>query len=174
MTADAKLRRRSFPNPTWLLLPAPLLAYLVVQATRTAALARDWRPPDWGLLVRAAPVIQLHVAGAVVAFVIGVVLLAGVKGARLHRTLGWTWVLAMGTTAVSSLFIHHINPGGFSLIHLLSGWTLIALPMAVFAARRHRVKAHRRGMTAMFVGGLLIAGVFAFVPGRLMWAVFFG
>jgi uncharacterized membrane protein len=88
--------------------------------------------------------------------------------------LGWTWVVAMGATAVSSLFIRAINPGAFSLIHLLSGWTIVALPMAVYAARRHRVAAHRRAMTGMFVGGLILAGLFAFLPGRLMWAVFFG
>jgi uncharacterized membrane protein len=29
-------------------------------------------------------------------------------------------------------------------------------------------------MTGLFVGGLLIAGVFAFLPGRLMWRVVFG
>jgi uncharacterized membrane protein len=29
-------------------------------------------------------------------------------------------------------------------------------------------------MGALFVGGLVIAGGFTFLPGRLMWAVFFG
>ena len=29
-------------------------------------------------------------------------------------------------------------------------------------------------MTSMFVGGLIVAGAFTFLPGRLMWAVFFG
>ena len=116
-------------------------------------------------------------AAALTALVIGVVLLAGVKGDRLHRTLGWLWVLAMATTAVSSFFIHQINPGGpagLSLIHLLSGWTVVGLPMAVYAARRHRVADHRRAMTGMFVGGLIVAGLLTFLPGRLMWAIFFG
>ena len=45
---------------------------------------------------------------------------------------------------------------------------------AVYAARRHRVAAHRRAMTGMFVGGLIVAGAFTFLPGRLMWAIFFG
>ncbi|HYC68095.1 MAG TPA: DUF2306 domain-containing protein [Brevundimonas sp.] len=122
-----------------------------------------------------APVaIQLHVAAAVVALVIGTVLLAGVKGDRLHRSLGWAWVVAMATTAVSSLFIRQINAGGFSFIHLISGWTIVALPMAVYAARRHRVANHRRAMTGMFVGGLLVAGALTFLPGRMMWAMVFG
>ena len=103
-------------------------------------------------------------------------LLAGIKGTRLHRALGWIWVLAMGTTAVSSFFIHTINPdgpAGLSFIHLISGWTVVSLPMAVHAARRHRVQAHRRAMTGMFVGGLIVAGALTFLPGRLMWAIFF-
>ena len=132
------------------------------------------RAPDLAPLASAPPVIQLHVAGALTALAVGTVLLLGVKGTQRHRGLGWAWVVAMATTAISSLFIHTINPGGFSLIHLISGWTIVALPMAVYAARRHRVAVHRRSMTAMFVGGLLIAGAFAFLPGRLMWAVFFG
>lgn len=130
--------------------------------------------PDLSLLLRATVAVQLHVAAAVLALAIGSVLLAGVKGDRLHRALGWTWVVAMGTTAISSLFIRQINAGGFSFIHLISGWTIVALPMAVYAARRHKVADHRRAMTGMFVGGLLIAGSLAFLPGRMMWTMVFG
>ena len=126
-------------------------------------------------LVAAAPVqIRLHLAAALIALAIGTVLMIGVKGTRLHRALGWTWVAAMATTAVSSLFIKTaFAPGHFGLIHLLSGWTIIALPMAVYAARRHKVAHHRRAMTGLFVGGLLLAGVLTFIPGRLMWNLFF-
>jgi uncharacterized membrane protein len=35
------------------------------------------------------------------------------------------------------------------------------------------VQAHRRAMTGMFVGGLIVAGALTFLPGRLMWAIFF-
>lgn len=130
--------------------------------------------PDLALLAAAPLVIQLHIAGAVTAFVIGSVLLAGVKGTGLHKRLGWIWVAAMALTAISSLFIKVINPGHFSFIHLISGWTLIALPMGIFAIKRRDVRRHRRTMTGMFVGGLVIAGLFTFLPGRLMWHVFLG
>ena len=128
--------------------------------------------PDLALLAAQPVVIQLHVVAALSALLIGTVLLLGVKGTTLHRTLGWTWVVAMATVAISSFFIR--TSGNFSWIHLLSGWTVIALPMAVFAARRHNIKAHRGGMTGLFVGGLLIAGLFTFAPGRLMWKIVFG
>ncbi len=130
--------------------------------------------PNVSLIVAAPTVIQVHLTAALTALAIGIVLMMRVKGTGLHRILGWTWVVAMGITAVSSLFIRGINPGHFSFIHLLSGWTIVALPGAVYAIRRGKVAAHRRAMTAMFVGGLLVAGLFTFIPGRLMWSVFLG
>ncbi|MFN3878570.1 MAG: DUF2306 domain-containing protein [Brevundimonas sp.] len=160
-----------------LLLIVPVVAYLAVDDGRLARMGFTPHVPDWRLLLASPPAIQIHVAAALTALAIGIVLLIGVKGNRLHRTLGWTWVLAMATTAISSFFIHRLNPGGpggFSLIHLLSGWTVVALPMAVHAARRHRIADHRRAMMGMFVGGLIVAGAFTFLPGRLMWAIFFG
>ena len=130
--------------------------------------------PDWALLAAQAPVLKIHIAAATVALVIGVVLLAGVKGNMLHRTLGWTWAVAMATVAISSIFIRNMNDGAFSWIHLFTGWTIIILPMALYAARRHEIANHRGRMLGLFVGALLIAGMFTFFPGRLMWHVFLG
>ena len=109
-----------------LLLIVPVVAYLAVDDGRLARMGFTPHAPDWRLLLTSPPAIQVHVAAALTALAIGIVLLMGVKGSRLHRTLGWIWVLAMATTAVSSFFIHRLNPGGpggFSLIHLLTGWT---------------------------------------------------
>ena len=130
--------------------------------------------PNLGLLATAPIQIQIHVAAVFTALAVGTTLMLGLKGNTVHRTLGWVWVVAMATAAISSLFIHRANAGGFSFLHLFAGWTLIALPMAVFAARKHNVRLHSRTMTGMFVGGLLIAGAFAFLPGRLMWQIVFG
>nr|WP_321360767.1 DUF2306 domain-containing protein [uncultured Hyphomonas sp.] len=124
-------------------------------------------------LVEAAFVIKLHVLGAVTAFVVGAILLRGVKGAGLHRKLGYTWVAAMGLTAISSFFITGLNGSHFSWIHGISAWTIIALPMAVAAARRRNIRKHAKGMTNAFVGGLLVAGLFTFLPGRMLWSIFF-
>ena len=130
--------------------------------------------PHLGLLAIAPIPIQVHVAAVSTALGVGIALLLGLKGDTVHRTLGWVWVVAMATAAISSLFIHRSNPGGYSFLHLFAGWTLIALPMGVFAARKHNVRLHGRTMTGLFVGGLLIAGAFAFLPGRLMWQMVFG
>lgn len=138
------------------------------------ALVGAGKTPDLGLIADASSAIKIHLVSAVAAFAIGAVLLLGAKGTTAHRTLGWTWAVAMGVTAVSSFFIHEIRPGGFSLIHALSGWVIIALPAALYAARRHKVSMHRRTMTGLYFGGMFVAGGFAFLPGRLLGQVFFG
>lgn len=130
--------------------------------------------PDFSLWVHVPLVVHIHVYAALAALVIGTVILFRPKGRGLHKTLGWSWVVAMGITAVSSLFITGLNGDSWSIIHLLSGWTIIALPMAIYAIRNRKVEIHRRAMTGMFVGGLLVAGAFAFIPGRLMFETFFG
>ncbi|MEI6281493.1 MAG: DUF2306 domain-containing protein, partial [Alphaproteobacteria bacterium] len=117
--------------------------------------------------------IQLHLYAALSAFLIALFMLSGAKGTRVHRTVGWAWVILMMTTAVSSFFVRTLNPGHMSWIHLLSGWVAFATPLGVWAARTHRVRLHRHMMTGLVVGGLFIAGAFTFVPGRLMWRVFF-
>jgi uncharacterized membrane protein len=170
MTSRIPAASATFPaGRLWLLIAVTVVVALALVALSTAAHA-----PDWALLARQPWVIQLHIAAALAALLLGTVQLVGIKGTGLHRLIGWSWVVAMITVAVSSLFIRQINPGGFSWIHLLSGWTLIALPMAIFAIRRGRVGSHANGMAWTFVGGLIVAGAFTFLPGRLLWEVFFG
>ncbi|WP_443748814.1 DUF2306 domain-containing protein [Asticcacaulis solisilvae] len=133
--------------------------------------------PNLAPAMHVSPVIQIHLLAALMAFVIATIQIFGPKGTGLHRTLGWIWVVLMFTVAGSSLFIHLINPhgpGGFSFIHILSGLVLVMLPLMVYAARRHNVNLHRRIATNLYVGALIIAGVFTFLPGRLMWQMFFG
>ena len=130
--------------------------------------------PDWSLWGRVSWIVKLHVAGAVSALVIGTIILFRRKGSGLHKTLGWSWVIAMAVAAISSLWITGLNGDSWSIIHLLSGWTVIALPMAIWAIRNRKVEAHRRAMTGMFIDGLLVAGALTFLPGRLMFETFFG
>jgi len=76
---------------------------------------------------------------------------------------------------LSSFFIHTIRMWGpWSPIHLLSLFTLVTLPLAVWRARRHEIQQHRCAMTSLFVGALVIAGIFTLPPGRIMHAVVFG
>jgi len=126
-------------------------------------------------LLNASPIIQVHALAAMAAFALGLVQFAAPKGTLPHRTIGWIWVALMTTIAASSFWIHQIRlVGPFSPIHLLSIFTLVTLPLAVLAAHRHRVPQHRKAMISIFLGALVIAGAFTFVPGRIMHAVAVG
>ncbi len=126
-------------------------------------------------LLAAPAVIQVHAFAALGAFALGAVQLAAPKGTIPHRIFGWTWAGLMLAVVLSSFFINTIRLWGpFSPIHLLSMFTLVMLPLAVLRARRHQVDRHRRAMTALFAGALVIAGVFTLLPGRIMHAVVFG
>jgi uncharacterized membrane protein len=126
-------------------------------------------------LLDAAPMIPVHAFAAMAAFALGIVQFAAPKGTLPHRTIGWIWVGLMVVVAASSFWIHEIRLlGPWSPIHLLSIMVLVLLPMAVIAARRHNVSRHRKTMIGIFTGGLVVAGLFTLLPGRIMHAVFFG
>jgi uncharacterized membrane protein len=126
-------------------------------------------------LLNASPAIQIHAFTAITAFVLGVVQLLGVKGTSRHRALGYVWVALMLVIAISSFWIHGMRQlGPFSLIHLLSIMVLVMLPAGLYFARIHRVRGHKLTMVGLFAGALVIAGLFTFVPGRLMHQVVFG
>jgi uncharacterized membrane protein len=126
-------------------------------------------------LFNAAPAIQVHAFAAMAAFALGIVQLVAPKGTLPHRTVGYVWVALMAVVAGTSFWIHDIRMWGpWSAIHLLSIFTLVMLPVAVLHARRHHVIPHRNAMISMFVCALLIAGLFTFLPGRIMHAVAFG
>jgi uncharacterized membrane protein len=126
-------------------------------------------------LLDAAPEIPVHAIAAMAAFALGIVQFAAPKGTLPHRTVGWIWVGLMAIVAVSSFWIHEIRLlGPWSPIHLLSIMVLGLLPVAVVAARRHNVSRRRKTMIGIFTGGLVIAGLFTFLPGRIMHAVVFG
>jgi uncharacterized membrane protein len=126
-------------------------------------------------LLNAAPAIQLHAVAAMAAFGLGIVQFAAPKGTLPHRTVGWIWVALMTVVGVTAFFIHEIRLWGpWSPIHLLAVFTLVTLPLAVWHARRHAVDRHRWAMISIFTGGLLIAGLFTFLPGRIMHTVALG
>jgi uncharacterized membrane protein len=119
------------------------------------------------------PIVVLHLAFAVAALALGVVILARRKGTRSHKILGRTWALLMAAVALSSFLIFEIRQGaGPSLVHLLSVWTLISLACAIYFIRRGNVRAHKGFMIGTFPG-LARAGAGALMPGRALYAFFF-
>ena len=126
---------------------------------------------DWSTV---PAIVWAHIATIVVAVALTPVMLLRRRGDRLHRRLGWLWVSAMATTAALTFGIRGINSGSLSLIHILSAWTFIHLPLIVWYARNHRHARHRNAVRGMVIGALLIAGFFTFPFDRLMGQWLFG
>ncbi len=152
-----------------LLLGARGIAYVI----RMISSARP-HAPDLGLIAAAPPAIQIHLATVLTAVVLATVQMVGPKGRAFHRVNGWALSILLAITAVASLFIHNPRDGLFNPFQVFSIWTLIAVPWAVLSARRHNVRRHAAIMSGLYFGALVIAGALTFLPGRLMWRVFFG
>jgi uncharacterized membrane protein len=80
----------------------------------------------------------------------------------------------MFLTALLSFDIRLVNKGGLSIIHILSVWTMIQVPIIVWSAKTHNIPRHRRSVRGMVLGALLIAGFFTFPFDRLMGHWLFG
>jgi uncharacterized membrane protein len=115
------------------------------------------------------PLVLLHLLAALAALLLGIAILTRRKGTWSHRTLGW--VALMGSAAASSVFIRDyriVNIAGYTPIHLLTLSVAVLLPLAIWQIRRGNVLAHRRTMTGLYVGGCVVAGLFALAPMRLL------
>jgi uncharacterized membrane protein len=112
-------------------------------------------------------VTSLHLTIAILSLLLGATVLARRKGTTSHKLLGRIWVGGMVFVALSSFWILDIGRGSFSLIHLLSVWTLVSLALAVWFIRRGNVRAHKGFMVGTFIG-LAGAGLGALAPGRFL------
>ena len=121
--------------------------------------------PDQPVLKQVA--VAIHLAAVLPAVPLGMVILLRRKGGRTHRMLGMTWMALMLVTAVSAIFIRTIN-GGFSILHLFIPLTLFAIVRAITTARQGRIDKHKRVMLSFYLGALIVPGLLAFLPGRLM------
>ncbi len=119
-------------------------------------------------LAKVPPFILLHLATITIALALTPVMLLRPRGDRSHRRLGTIWVLAMFSTAALSFGIRTNQWGGFSVIHILSVWTVIQVPIIWWTARNHKIARHRSAVRGMVFGALLIAGFFTFPFDRML------
>ena len=121
------------------------------------------------------PIVSAHALAATLALSVGGIQLAFPKGTALHRGIGATWIALMAGVAISGFWIHEIRLfGPFSPIHILSVLTLSTLIFSMVCIRTGRISGHRRSMVLLYLLGLVLAGAFTLLPGRIMHAVFFG
>ncbi len=145
------------------------VASVALLVTVLVALGRGY--PQWG---EVPAIIWAHLATVLVSLALTPMMLLRARGTPSHRLLGKIWVLAMAASAALSLFVKTINPGHFSLIHLLSIFVLIMAPRVWLTARAHRVAQHRASVRGLVIGALLVAGFFTLPPFRLLGHWLFG
>jgi|GEM_PF-1782063 len=141
-----------------------LVPIIVLDWDRVSRLIASAHAPDLGTIAAADPVVLLHLLSLLLATGLGFWLLLGKKGGRAHRALGWTWALLLTVGAVSSLFLRRAD-AGWSFFHSFTVLAVIVTPIAVIAAKRHRVRWHAALMTYLLVNVVLLAGIFAVYPG---------
>jgi uncharacterized membrane protein len=131
--------------------------------------------PDTSYLAKLRLHVLVHIGAATTSLFLGAIVLYAPKGTANHKLLGRIWMLAMVTTSLSSFLMESFAPllGQFGPIHLLSIWTLISMPRSIMMARKGNIAGHMQVMRGTYIG-LLIAGLMTFIPGRTMFAVFFG
>jgi uncharacterized membrane protein len=130
-------------------------------------------------LLHAPLAVQIHAATVIPAFFIGTwQIFFSRKGAPFHRAFGYLYLGLMTVASIAALFIHALMPNGpffgFSPIHIFVVVTLFGVVGALRGAWTHNIPMHRNSMLGVYIGGLLIAGSLAFLPGRIMHAVVFG
>lgn len=129
---------------------------------------------DASALTQSTLAIQLHVFCAVLALIVGTLMLFWKKGTPLHKALGRSWIGLMLVVALSSFFINEARVfGPYSPIHLLSMVTLVGLWGGWHAIRAGDVRGHKISMISVYGGGLIGAGLFTLLPGRIMYQVMF-
>lgn len=117
-------------------------------------------------------VLAIHLATVIPALPLGAYVLWARKGTATHKMLGCIWAVMMMISAVDSIWVRETT-GGIGPIHALSALTLVSIPLAIYHIRNGNVAAHRRAMMLTYAG-LVAAGLFAMLPGRMMGNLVFG
>jgi uncharacterized membrane protein len=123
----------------------------------------------------------IHFVTVVPAFFLGTWLLfLSTKGSRYHRLAGKAYLTLMGVTAFAAIFIRSfagwsvsVGPLKLGLIHLFILLTFHGIWRTLGAIRQGDIAAHQASMRGMYFGALIIAGLLAFAPGRIMYRMFF-
>lgn len=124
---------------------------------------------DLALLINSSLAIQLHVACAILALLIDTTMLLGTKGTSLHKALGRLWIALMLGVSLSSFLIHEIRIiGPYSPIHILSLVSLLGLWGGWKSIRSGDVRGHKIAMISVYGFGLIGAGIFTLIPGRIV------
>lgn len=122
-----------------------------------------YHTPAWALLI--------HLFTVIPALPLGAWVLARRKGTPGHKIAGKVWMTLMFVTAIDSFWIR--TSGSIGPIHILSAVTIVMVPLAIWQVKRGNIAAHKRIATGLYIG-LIVAGTFTLLPGRLIGNWVFG
>jgi len=126
-------------------------------------------------------ILSLHALPGLLAVILGSIVLLSKKGTKTHKRRGYIWLGLMLLISLTAIFIQEINPGSYSLIHLLIPWTIFSIIFGIYAIQKFKVtknkvwrNLHQWTMVGLFFGALVIAGAFTLMPGRMLNEIIFG
>ena len=146
--------------------------------SRTTPLIASTSPPapadmSASLAPALSPAMWAHLLTVFPALLLGALVLALPKGTALHVGLGRAYMALMLATAVISFWVRGLNGEDLSPIHALSAWTIVSLAAALWAIRTGRRRMHAGFMIGLYAG-VVIAGAFTLLPGRVRGGLLFG
>jgi uncharacterized membrane protein len=168
-TFDSSMIQGRAGDPSPLLRAAMIAGGGLVTAASAVAIGR-WAAgvaPDAAVVKQVAVIV--HLLAVLPAVPMGLVVMLRRKGGQAHRMLGRIWMALMLVTALSAIFIRELDGGGFSWLHIFVPVVIVTAVRAVAAARAGRIDQHKRMMVSFYLGALVVPGLAAFLPGRLMW-----
>jgi uncharacterized membrane protein len=125
--------------------------------------------PDIGPLLRAPPMILVHLSVALVALGGGIGILAMRKGGRLHKRPGRLWAGLMIAAAVTGVLV---EPTRFTPAHATALIVFAMIPVAIAKVRKGDLRGHRRTIAYLLIAMVIVAGL-SVLPGHTLHGVFF-
>tara|TARA_B110000902_G_scaffold2108_2_gene2341 strand:- start:6342 stop:6740 length:399 start_codon:yes stop_codon:yes gene_type:complete len=120
----------------------------------------------------------MHLGAMAPAFLMATFMMVTKKGTEVHKLIGRIYMVLMLFTAMVTLLMSaQVGPrlfNHFGFIHLLSVLVLYCVPSAYWAIKNGNVKRHKWSMIGLYIGGLIVAGGFTLMPGRMLGNVLFG
>ncbi|WP_443627673.1 DUF2306 domain-containing protein [Candidatus Njordibacter sp. Uisw_002] len=120
----------------------------------------------------------MHLGTIAPAFLMATFMMVTKKGTEVHKLIGRIYMVLMLFTAMVTLLMSaQVGPrlfNHFGFIHLLSVLVLYCVPSAYWAIKNGNVKRHRWSMIGLYIGGLIVAGGFTLMPGRMLGNMLFG
>ena len=84
-------------------------------------------------------IIYAHATLALLAVPLGLYIFL-TKRAQQHRILGRIWITFLIIVSLTAIFIQVINPGQYSLIHLLIPWTIGSLIYSIWNIKKFKIQ----------------------------------